>query len=151
MECSRQGTSLSFTFVCKQVLFPFLPTPSPLLAAGPVCPAGDWRHCLNEFIVPGFSLMAFIERPQPGTQGVSMQKCLYCFILEHGWLFQLPAAAMGWGQSRELGSSCHPGCAGLCTQATQALKSEYWTPAQLHTHSSMFPSQHTAHMKNLVT
>ena len=28
-----------------------------------------------------------------------MQKCLYCFILEHGWLFQLPAAVRDWGQA----------------------------------------------------
>lgn len=28
-----------------------------------------------------------------------MQKCLYCFMLGHGWLFQLPAAMVGWGQA----------------------------------------------------
>lgn len=70
----------------RQVSLWFLHAPSPLPTAGcvPAVPGWGPEVLVNEFIVWRFSLIAFIEHPQPRNTGRVMQKCLYCFIWEHG-------------------------------------------------------------------
>lgn len=138
---SGKSCSHSFTYLCR----------SPQQSLGTPCPAGDRRCRVNEFIVQGVSLIAFIEHPQPRNTGSVYAKMLVQLYFGAWLALSAPSSGDGLGASRQLGSLCCPGSAALCTKAPQASKSEFWMPAQLHTCSTMFPSQHTAHMKDLMT
>lgn len=110
------------------------------------CLAGDQRYHVNEFVVQGVSLIAFIEHQQPRNTGSVYAKMLVLLFLGAWLALSAPSSSGGLGASRQLSS---PGSAGLHTKAPQGFKSTFWTPAQLNTCSTMFPSQPTAHMKDL--
>lgn len=69
---------------------------------------------MNEVIVQGFSLIAFIEHPQPRNTGSVYAKMLvlpFFFFLEHGWFFQLPAAMVDWEQASNWAAQALQSCA----------------------------------------
>lgn len=52
-----------------------------------------------------------------------------------------PSSGNGLGASIQLGRPHRSGSAGLGVKAPQVFRPEFWTPAQPHTSSPMFPSQ----------